>query len=340
MRKTIALAAVAAIASCSTNPFVDPATIPSGSVATLPGTDKPKATKALVRMEPTQQQGGGDAGDGYAQDVSFDPATNTFTIDNLAFDGENTYRLPATQPGGGALPYSVYESADIVRDPVTGAPINQLTHRLLAGVSKTGRTEFAIVRTGDYIPYGFGGFVLKRNDAVTLPTSGQATYNGDYAGLRDFSGKSGLEYASGKMTLDIDFNDFNAGDAVKGTIYDRQIFDLDGNNITRRVLDAMDAKYDDLNKVPPSSALPVLSFRIGPGAIDKNGELNGALDSQVIDYRGERPAVAEFETGKYYAMVSGAGADEVVGIVVVTSADPRVDGVVTRETGGFILYRP
>lgn len=340
MRKTIALAAVAAIASCSTNPFVDPAKVPSGSVATLPGTDNPTAKKALERVEPTQEQGGANLGDGYAQDITFDPKTNSFTVDNLAFDGANIYRLPATQPGGGALPYTVYESTDVVQDSVTGAPINQLTHRLLAGVSKTGRTEFAIVRTGDYLGYGFGGFVMKRHDGVTLPTEGQANYKGDYAGLRDFNGIGGLEYTTGKMSIDIDFSDFNAGDAVKGSIENRQIFDRFGNNITPQVLAAMDAKYDKNDIAPPSSALPTLVFRIGPGAIDKNGELNGLLDSQVIDYNGDVPAVAAFETGKYYAMISGSGADEVVGIVVVTSADARLGGVTARETGGFILYRP
>jgi hypothetical protein len=340
MRKTIALAAVAAIASCGTNPFVDPATIPSGSVATLPGTDNPSAKKAIERVEPTQDQGGANLGDGYAQDITFDPVSKSFTVDNLAFDGANIYRLPATQPGGGALPYTVYESADVVQDDVTGVPINQLTHRLLAGVSKTGRTEFAIVRTGDYLGYGFGGFVMKRHDGVSLPSSGQASYSGDYAGLRDFNGIGGLEYTTGKMQIDIDFKDFNAGDAVKGRIDNRQIYDINGTNITRQVLDAMDAKYDKDDKVAPSGALPTLLFRIGPGTIDKNGELNGALDSQVIDYNGDRPAVTEFETGKYYAMISGSGADEVVGIVVVTSANPSVDGVTARETGGFILYRP
>lgn len=340
MRKTIALAAVAALASCGTNPFVDPATIPSGSVATLPGTSDPSAKRSIERVEPTQGQGGANPGDGYAQDITFDPVSKSFTVDNLAFDGANIYRLPATQPGGGALPYTVYESADVVQDDVTGAPINQYTHRLLAGVSRTGRTEFAIVRTGDYLDYGFGGFVIRRHDGVTLPSSGQASYSGDYAGLRDFNGIGGMEYTTGTMQIDIDFKDFNDSDAVKGTIYNRQIFDINGNNITRQVLDAMDAKYDESNKVAPSAALPTVVIHTGPGTIDRNGELNGVLDSQVLDYNGERPTLTEFEAGKFYAMISGSGADEVVGVVVITSEDPRVDGVTTRETGGFILYRP
>ncbi len=37
-------------------------------------------------------------------------------------------------------------------------------------------------------------------------------------------------------------------------------------------------------------------------------------------------------------MISGTGAEEIVGIVVVESTDPRNDAVTVRETGGFIVY--
>ena len=39
------------------------------------------------------------------------------------------------------------------------------------------------------------------------------------------------------------------------------------------------------------------------------------------------------------AILSGQSAEEVVGVLVVESDDPRVDGVSAQETGGFILYR-
>jgi hypothetical protein len=39
----------------------------------------------------------------------------------------------------------------------------------------------------------------------------------------------------------------------------------------------------------------------------------------------------------YYGVISGTNADEVVGVIVVTS---EFDGYTARETGGFILYRP
>jgi hypothetical protein len=181
---------------------------------------------------------------------------------------------------------------------------------------------------------------MKREGGVVLPTTQQAAYSGDYAAVRDFSGVGGLEYATGDMTMAIDFEDFNAGDAVQGQVTNRQIFDVNGNNITGAVLAAIDAKFDPDDIALPSTELPVLNFRVGPGVIDANGEIRGLLDSVVVDYRGDRPEIVEYEAGNYYAIVSGDNADEVVGIIVVESEEPRIDGVSTRETGGFILYRP
>jgi hypothetical protein len=53
-------------------------------------------------------------------------------------------------------------------------------------------------------------------------------------------------------------------------------------------------------------------------------------------------AAVGIESGNYYGVISGEGANqELVGIIVITSGDPRFgDGDVTvRETGGFIVYR-
>lgn len=44
------------------------------------------------------------------------------------------------------------------------------------------------------------------------------------------------------------------------------------------------------------------------------------------------------EQGKYYAIVSGDKADQVVGVVVLeTSVDPAAETV--RDTSGFVVYR-
>lgn len=335
-RLKAALVAGLGLAACGGNPFIEAPVNPTtptppvdGSVTDLPGTTAPSAATAIERYEAKDADG-----NGFAESITFNSLTNTFSVDNLGFDGNNAYsqsNLAATDVGLTLGQYRVYEAAPIVNDPLTGRPIQQFQHRLLAGVSRSGNTEFALVRTGAYIGYGFGGFVLKRNVGVTLPTTGQAAYYGNYSGIRDFEGRGGLEYTSGDMTMAIDFADFNDGSAVQGQIINRRVFDLNGQDITRTILDAWVADTSVAQRV-----MPTLVFTVGPGVIDANGELQGELTSSILTPTG---AVEGFEAGNYYAIVAGDDAEEVVGVIVVESDDPRSDGVTVRETGGFILYR-
>ena len=342
------------LAGCGGNPFYEPAeetpvdpgpvtpVVPGEPPAALPGTTAPTTSKAITRYE---ERNTPQAGNGYAESITYNGdngGPDTFTVDNLAFDGANTFTRNGPVPSLGA--YTVYEAAGVVLDPQSGATINQFEHRLIAG--KGAHTSFQIVRTGSYVGYGFGGFVLMRDaSGVVLPDgtqgSGQAAYRGRYAGLRDFDGRSGLQLTDGDMTVDIDFRDFNKGDAVKGEIFNRRIMDLNGTDITASVLAQMDIQYNPGNVGPPLSALPVMTFKVGPGAIDANGEIRGNLGSFVVDYRPQNPTETAFEVGNYYAIVSGPDAvgQEVVGIFVVESPTPNRGGVTTRETGGFILVR-
>ncbi|MGQ0563758.1 MAG: hypothetical protein ACT4OK_01630 [Gemmobacter sp.] len=333
--KLVAPLALLLLAACDGNPFLEEE-VPDPEE--LPGTENPAPDRSITRFEPTGEPDSPEFGNGFAQDFGYDAATDTYTVDNLGFDGANAYGRGTAVATLGS--YNVYEATATEEDPRTGIDIPQFQHRLIAGISDSGRTEFAIVRTGAYLDYGFGGFVLKREGGVNLPTTQQAAYSGDYAAVRDFNGTSGLEYATGDMTVAIDFEDFNDGDAVQGQVTNRQIFDINGNNITGTILAAIDAKFDPDDVVGPSTVLPTLNFRVGPGVIDTNGEIRGLLDSVVVDRSGDRPEIVEYEAGNYYAIVSGDNADEVVGIIVVEAEDPRFDGVTARETGGFILYRP
>lgn len=213
---------------------------------------------------------------------------------------------------------------------MTGQSIPQFQHKAIYGVDPTGDVSFAIVRTGNYVPYGYGGWIYKRGGGVVLPTTGQASYSGDYAALRDFNGRGGLEYATGSMNIAIDFEDFNDGNGVQGHVYDRRILDVNGNDITGSVLAALNTEYE-----ASMTSLPVISFKIGPGVMTDAGELIGELDSYVVNNDGN---LTQLEDGNYYAVLSGTGADRVVGVLVVESDDPRYDATV-RETGGFILVR-
>jgi hypothetical protein len=339
------LIALVLLAGCDGNPLT-PTTPPpdtggggGGStgihdVALPPGTANPTAKSDIIRKEaPDTSASSATYGNGFVTDYTYNAADDTFHVDGLAFDGANVYQRG--NPVGSINGYAVYQSDDTYADSVTGTPINQFTHRALYGVSTTGKTAFAIVRTGAYIPYGFGGFIYQRTGGVTLPTSGQAHFAGAYAGLRDFTGTTGLQYADGDMTVDIDFNDFNAGNGVKGYVSNRHIYDIDGNDITNQVLSQLNT---NLQPGVAMTELPTLVFNVDPGAMDANGEISGTLGSTYTDSNG---VAQPYETGQYYAVVAGDATtanSEVTGIIVVTDTG-YISGATTRETGGFILYR-
>lgn len=328
MKRLIGMGLIAlGVVACDNehNPLTKPAPTKTG-LDLPPGTTGAKASSSIQRYEAA-----GTGGNGYAQSITYDATTNTFTVDNLAFDGDNTYSeivVPNL-----TSPFRVYESVGTFQDSVTGAPINQIPHKAVYGRSTntladgtTPVTEFAIVRTGGYVNYGFGGFMYERNQGVTLPTEGQATFTGAYAGLRDFKARGDIEYVTGQMTVDIDFADFNNGDGVKGHVTNRRIFDKNGQDVTAAVTTALGV-----------TALPTVHFDVGPGVSNDAGELTGKIGSTYTDQNG---ALQPYETGKYYAVLAGNGANmEIAGVIVIEGKDPRWQGVSVRESGGFILYR-
>jgi hypothetical protein len=364
------LLAVCLVAACSGNPFDQqetggggggggstppPATTPSGSPVgdgTLPpGTGTPTPNTAITRVE---ARGTGAAeGNGFANTFVYDGATDTFAVQGLAFDGSQRdgtrySRVPALPLGTG---FAAYEGPSTVPDFLTGAPIQQLTHRAIYGVSTSGRTQLAIVRTGSYSGYGFGGYVFQRNPTdpslpnaagVILPTSGQAGYSGNYAGLRDFNGSAGLEYVTGDMLIEIDFAGFSGNctptrcpDAVRGSVSNRQVFDLSGTNITSTIIGAINTEEN-----AAITALPTLMFRIGTHVLDVNGEIRGTIDSKFPNLDGR---TVQYEAGNYYAIMAGDHSTlpggEIVGIIVVEGEERRRPGTTFRETGGFIVER-
>lgn len=234
-----------------------------------PGTASPSPNNGIFRSEPRSEEDGAN-GNGYATGISYDGATDTFTVDGLAFDGGNVYQRgnPVSSLNDGA--FSVYEADQQFPDSVTNTPVNQLTHRAIYGVSRNidangqPETQFAIVRTGAYVGYGFGGFVYQRANDVNMPSSGQAVFNGRSAGLRDFNERGGLEYTTANVEVAIDFDDFNddtggRGDGVRGEFTNRRVFDIDGNDITAAVL----ARINNQNDASLSS-LPDARFGSGP----------------------------------------------------------------------------
>ncbi|AXI47438.1 hypothetical protein C1J03_16335 [Sulfitobacter sp. SK012] len=347
--KLASVALCLTLAACSGgNPFEDDDDSGTGDDGTTdggtgitrdgvpPGTESPSAGTGLFRSEiPT------DGGNGFARGISYDGDSDTFTVDNLAFDGANTYQRGRAVGSLGGGEFAVYEADAQYPDSITGAAVNQFTHRAIYGVSRNRdsdgdpTTQFAIVRTGAYIPYGFGGFIYQRGGSVDLPTTGQAIFRGQAGGLRDFDGAGALQYSTGDVAIAIDFDDFNEstggrGDGVQGQLTNRQVFDINGNDITANVT----TRINDLNSSSIQS-IPAAIFTVAPGVLDNNGDLVGELTSRFVNDNGD---VVEYESGNYYAIVSGDDPDEIVGVMVLENTSEFRDATV-RDTSGFIVYR-
>ena len=294
---------------------------------TLPdGTASPVAAGSIFRFESRDGSGGG-----LVTSVTYNSVDDEFTIDNLGFDGENLYERDTVVGtlGENSQRYAVYAAVDIAYDALDGDLIDQNgPYRAIIGVSDNlvngePRTAFAIVRTGGYADYGFGGFIYERNGGVTLPVTGQAGFRGEYAGVRIYQNRSGLELTTGDIAVAIDFGDFNVNDAVNGTISNRLVFEVDGTPIPTGGAGQLLA--------------PEIYFTVVEGAstLTDDGEIYGTL-SNTVD--GE-----VYESGTYYGIMSGdmttLPGGELVGVFVVESEDPRYTDIFAQETGGFLLYR-
>ncbi|SHI04820.1 hypothetical protein [Marivita hallyeonensis] len=331
----------------------DPDATPIDSDRELPpGTAEPTPDSSIVRTEERTDDGGG-----FAENVRYlnDQGQDQFVVDNLAFDGDNVYErgTAVSQLAG----FGVYEGAESTVDPDTGNVLGTFQYRAVYGRSRTGQTEFAIVRTGSYIDYGFGGFVYQRNSTdfngdpvrLVLPEDGDAQYVGEYAGIRIFDGQSGLEYVSGEAELFLDFKDFNNGQrGVALFVRDRRLFDVNGNDITNDYLAAIGADNGGasgdgapsrnliiLTDDAGNPVLPNLASIVSPTNADTNGEITGDIAERARFDDGSIVTTAE---GTYFGIVSGTDASEIVGVLVIEGGDPRNDSTV-QESGGFIIYR-
>jgi hypothetical protein len=294
---------------------------------TLGGTEGPMRNLPIFRFEADKTNGGG-----YVSDVSYDAESGNFTVDNLGFDGANIYS-PVTAGVAEKLNADLFRATDQVKDFLTGKEIEQaIPYRALYEEGTDGTepmTRYAIVRTGAYNGYGIGGYVYERDLGVTMPASGQAGFNGKYSGIRVFDQRVGIEYTSGDMDMQIDFEDFNANAAIKGEIKNRRIYSESGMIIATGTNQGQIPAEDITWSIQPDSAV-----------IDKNGEISLSLYSRKS---ADGKVVQGYETGTFNGLLAGdttkGNGGQIVGIVTLTSEDPRYDDVTVQETGGVILRR-
>jgi hypothetical protein len=360
--KFISLALVALLAACSGgNPFDEAETDGTGGTDPEAGVVSTgilrdgisPSDSGLVRAEPSST--GLQVGNGFATGIAYNSADDTFSVDNLAFDGDRPYGrvddngdpnvvTSLSFDANGRGRFDVYEGPQTAIDPRSISDANptgevrQFQYRAIYGVSDNTyqaangqaapTTQFAIVRTGTYTDYGFGGFIYQRNTDANLPQSGSAVFSGHSAGLRDFGNQTGLQYTTSDVLVVVDFADFNAtdtsvGNALGGAITNRQVYDLNGNNITAAVAGELGAGI---------TTIPDGNFDIGPGVFDNEGAIVTNISSKLPD---GTPDGTPYETGTFYAIVSG-DADEIVGVFVLESEGQSVS---SRDTSGFIVYR-
>lgn len=296
----------------------------NGDVAVPPGTDDARRDESIVRFEARNSLGGG-----YAESFAYNAATDEFTVDNLAFDGLSTYQRSPTNANLGS--YRLYAADETVADSLTGNPVIQVVpYRAVLGFSQNAiengeaRTNFALVRTGYYNNYGFGGYIYERNEGTVLQTTGQAAFDGRYAGIRVYNNRFGMDLVQARIQIAIDFDDFNANDTIKGIIYEREAFDVNG--------------------APAAGVLlPDLFLEIteGESSLNGTGEISGVAGSDIDVGNSE---TEPYETGEFYGIIAGdmtdpADGGEIVGMIVVESKDRRFEEVTAQETGGFIVYR-
>lgn len=315
-----------------------------------------------------------DGSGGFAQAFIVNDTDDTLEIDNLAFDGLNIYTrgantTPARISDLGTV--AAYHGDLTVPDFLTGAPVEQAvpyvalydasdvmimdeipadaTPAQIAAIQAAARprSSFTIVRTGAYTGFGFGGFGYDRAGDTVIASTGQATFDGDYAGLRMLDQFQELLVIEGDAQIDIDFDDFNSGAGLKGSITNRQAYTAEGAVV--ETFTGPNRLLIDPATLPPGLTaievvqLPDISFvvRGGGETIKSNGEISGEVRSRYVNPTSGRVEV--YDDGFYYAIIAGdttAGdGGEVTGVIKVEAPDSRFIGVTAQETGGFVASR-
>lgn len=312
----------------------------------------------IVRAERINDQGGGST-----SLFSYNGNEDVFIVDGIAFDGLNQYQRFDARPQLGNV--AVYQGDAVVDDFLTldgeTSPnqvqqivpyfaLYDVSDRIVgAGTDdETFRSSFAIIRTGGYADNGFGTFAYQRAGSFVIPSEGQATFSGTYAGLRTndtFSasaldateGLDGDVLTSGDITIAIDFDDFNGVPGIQGTLSNRRAFNQFGEEL--------EVNRDIRTSAGSTRAvqLPTLPFiiRNTGTTISEAGEIGGNVANTIIDRDGN---IVEYETGTYAGLIAGDLTDssdggEIVGVLVFEAEDSRFRGVTTTETGGFIATR-
>ncbi|WP_137702163.1 HupA family protein [Marimonas lutisalis] len=236
----------------------------------------------------------------YRDNGTVDPSDDTLLINNLPFDNTNeseggyTYTEPPLPNG-----FSRYES------PIV--PVGEVQY--FAVFRRSGYAQVGAVASGDYASYGYGGAAAQRFDAAGVPAERAEAYSfsGEYAAVRVTDGTDVVEYVTGEVNLQADITDFDNIGAVVGDITNRQLYDVNGNQL----LVLTDVVNLDVAEIDFSNA-----------AIRSSDANNGSGGL----------------SGSWQGIFAGPNGEEIAGIVVLEGTAEKPNPV--RETGAFIAAQP
>lgn len=245
---------------------------------------------------------------------SFDDATGILSISGLPNDASNeAYTQNA------AVPLNYNSGADFATSVTLASGFNAyesttansdatLNYYAVFRRSDSGNSQVVAAGTGNFSDLGHAGAGATRlNGATVLPSDGNYTYTGSYAGVRvaGTSATDDITYVTGETLLLIDFQDSGTGTVV-GNVRNRQQFDLTGTLLT-----APDDRLDDLSLTMSS--------------IDRD---NATIAESDVGIVGGSDTV-----GTWQGVFAGPNGEEIAGIVLLEESVSSTD---IRETGAFI----
>jgi hypothetical protein len=271
--------------------------------------------------------GGGDPdtsdGSVYATELNADLTMNSLRYDadadelivnNIPFDGDSGPDGQARYVRAGSLPngFNRYESIET-------AETGRRQYYAVFRQSASGQAQVGAVGTNEYVDFGFGGATAQRTRAsINLPSRGEYVYTGEYAAVRIYNEtlpgapSPGVQYITGTANLEVDILDFDETGAIEGRIFDRVLYDINGNQ------------------------LGLLNDDIALATASIDAETRTILSSTATG-RELVPGLPGITSGNWSGVFAGPNGEEIAGIVVLEGTTGTATGSGSvRETGVFV----
>lgn len=246
--------------------------------------------------------------------LRYDDQADELVINNVPFDGDSGPDQQARYVRTGSLPngFGLYESLET-------AETGRRQYYAVFRRSDSGEAQAGAVGTNEYVDFGFGGVTAQRTRAsINLPSRGEYVYTGEYAAVRIFDERQpgapspGVQYITGTAELEVDVLDFDETGAIEGLIFNRELFDVNGN--------------------PLGSLNDFIS--LATAEIDRDTRTIGQSSAFGLTLDASR---AQITSGDWAGVFAGPNGEEIAGIVVLEGTTGTATGSGTvRETGVFV----